>query len=134
MAFRDRTERFKELRRLYQPHSIKIKDISTYLRSAASTISHRANAKLAKSKLAHKLRIKDPYNSDDSQENKSLLKHASSTHSLSDSDDVSSSSDEEQDKKKKLPSTLLNALQNKPLWLDLLSSIDDNVSMIEQQC
>ena len=31
MTHRDKTARFKELRRLYQPHSIKIKDISNNL-------------------------------------------------------------------------------------------------------
>ena len=97
MTYRDRTHRFKELRRLYQPHSIKIKDISTYLRSAATTISHRANAKLSKSKLAQRLRIKDPYNSDDSQEGKSLLKYTSTRNS--NSDDLSSSSDDEHEEK-----------------------------------
>lgn len=141
MTARDRTERFKELRRLYQPHSIKIKDISTYLRSAATTIHNRANSKLSKTKMGRRLNIKDPYNSDDSQEGKSLLKHASTTrndvkrrNNSSDSDDLSSSSDDEKIERKKLPQNMENALQSKPLWMQLLSDIDDNISMIQNQC
>eukprot|EP01083_Nonionella_stella_P094531 265249_1 len=127
MTSRDRTERFKELRRLYKPHSIKIKDISTYLRSAATTISHRANAKLHKSRIAQKLRITDPYNSDESREGKSLLDR--------DSDELSSSSDDETEHKQspKLPSNLRNALQHTPRWLALLSDIDRNISIIQKQ-
>ena len=136
MTYRDRTDRFKELRRLYQPHSINIKDISSYLRSAATNISHRANAKFSKSKLAQRLRIKDPYNSDESEEGKSLLKYTSTRNS--NSDDLSSSSDDEQEeklnKKRKLPQNLLNSLQSTPLWMQLLSDIDQNISIIQKQC
>eukprot|EP01084_Bolivina_argentea_P141719 249011_1 len=136
MTFRDRTERFKELRRLYKPHSIKIKDISNYLRSAATNISHRTNAKFAKTKLAQRLGIKDPYNSDDSQEGKSLLKHTSTRNKkssdYSDSDDLSSSSDDDK-QPTKLPSHLLRSLENEPIWLQLLHNVDENISIIQNQ-
>ncbi len=138
MTFRDRTERFKELRRLYKPHTIKIKDISNYLRSAATNISHRTNAKFAKTKLAQRLGIKDPYNSDDSQEGKSLLKHTSTRNkkslNYSDSDDLSSSSDDTQFQQTKLPSNLLHSLANEPIWLQLLHNLDENISIIQNQC
>ena len=139
MTCRDRTERFKELRSLYQPHSIKIKDISTYFRSAASNISHRANAKFSKSKLAQKLKIQEPYNSDDSQEGKSLLKkkNSSKKSSKSSSYDLSSSDDDDDEydeKKPKLPPKLIKALQNEPRWLQLLHDIDENISNIQTQC
>lgn len=130
MTHRDLTPKFKELRRLYQPHSIKIKDISNIIRSAA----HRAEAKFNTSKFAQKFRTKDPYhNSDDSEEGISLLKTNKSKNS--DSEDSSSSSDDsDDDQKRKLPLHLSKALEHTPLWMELLGRIDENAAMIEHQC
>ena len=135
MTSRDRTARFEELRRLYKPHSIKINDISSYLRSAATSISHRANAKFSKSKFNQRFKIKDPYNSDDSGEGKSLLKHTSAQNNA-DSDSISSSSDGDNSHEQatKLPLHLVKALQTKPLWMQLLRDIDENIVILEKQC
>ena len=127
MTHRDKTARFKELRRLYQPHSIKIKDISNIIRSAA----HRAEAKF------NTFRGKDPYHhSDDSEEGISLLKTTKSKHS--DSEDSTSSSDDSDDndggERRKLPIYLSKALEHTPFWLELLGRIDENVAMIQLQC
>ena len=134
MTSRDRTAQFKELRRLYKPHSIKVRDISKYLRSAATNISHKAHAKLSKSSLAHKLRIRvqDPYNSDDSELG---LLHRNSNSSRSDSDASSGSDDPyKHHSRPKLPFDLAQALREEPLWMRLLGDIDGNIPSMEKQC
>ena len=116
---------------MYQPHSIKIKDISNIIRSAA----HRAEAKFNTSKFAQSFRTKDPYHNsaDDSEEGISLLKMNKSKNS--DSEDSSSSSDDSDDgQRRKLPANLSKALEHTPIWLELLGRIDENAAMIQHQC